>query len=199
MAPCCWYVRCAQGALCGALTPCRGTLRPMSPLTPCLSLSVVVSVLQRGKMPRSGCGGSPKAGCRTHCGSPRLCCKVSAVQGHSSSTGCPWVSRQSRTGRGVWWRPRPSASTPLSLPGHTEKIYSIRFHPVAADLLVSSSYDMTVRIWELGTGQEVLCLQGHTDQVGSGGAGGPQHPDVPGLHAAAQLGASSELVPKLRC
>uniref|UniRef100_A0A493T1F2 Coronin n=1 Tax=Anas platyrhynchos platyrhynchos TaxID=8840 RepID=A0A493T1F2_ANAPP len=51
------------------------------------------------------------------------------------------------------------------LQGHTEKIYSIRFHPVAADLLVSSSYDMTVRIWELGAGQEVLCLQGHTDQI----------------------------------
>ncbi|NXS14067.1 CORO7 protein, partial [Neodrepanis coruscans] len=51
------------------------------------------------------------------------------------------------------------------LQGHTEKIYSIRFHPVASDLLVSSSYDMTVRIWELSTGREVLCLQGHTDQV----------------------------------
>lgn len=52
-----------------------------------------------------------------------------------------------------------------TLPGHTEKIYSIRFHPVASDLLVSSSYDMTVRIWELSTGWEALCLQGHTDQV----------------------------------
>ncbi|XP_009991627.1 PREDICTED: coronin-7-like, partial [Chaetura pelagica] len=48
---------------------------------------------------------------------------------------------------------------------HTEKIYSIRFHPVASDLLVSSSYDMTVRIWELSSGQEALCLQGHTDQI----------------------------------
>lgn len=52
-----------------------------------------------------------------------------------------------------------------TLPGHTEKIYSIRFHPVASDLLVSSSYDMTVRIWELTAGREALCLQGHTDQV----------------------------------
>ncbi|KAF1492953.1 Coronin-7, partial [Megadyptes antipodes antipodes] len=51
------------------------------------------------------------------------------------------------------------------LRGHTEKIYSIRFHPVASDLLVSSSYDMTVRIWELSAGREVLCLQGHTDQI----------------------------------
>ncbi|XP_075292298.1 coronin-7 isoform X4 [Opisthocomus hoazin] len=51
------------------------------------------------------------------------------------------------------------------LRGHTEKIYSIRFHPVASDLLVSSSYDMTVRIWELSAGQEALCLWGHTDQI----------------------------------
>ncbi|NXS42474.1 CORO7 protein, partial [Balaeniceps rex] len=51
------------------------------------------------------------------------------------------------------------------LRGHTEKIYSIRFHPVASDLLVSSSYDMMVLIWELSTGQEALCLRGHTDQI----------------------------------
>ncbi|NXJ72264.1 CORO7 protein, partial [Rostratula benghalensis] len=51
------------------------------------------------------------------------------------------------------------------LQGHTEKVYSIRFHPVASDLLVSSSYDMTVRIWELSAGREVLCLRGHTDQI----------------------------------
>ncbi|NXA22245.1 CORO7 protein, partial [Ibidorhyncha struthersii] len=51
------------------------------------------------------------------------------------------------------------------LRGHTEKIYSIRFHPVASDLLVSSSYDMTVQIWELSTGREALCLRGHTDQI----------------------------------
>ncbi|NXP68084.1 CORO7 protein, partial [Chloropsis cyanopogon] len=51
------------------------------------------------------------------------------------------------------------------LRGHTEKIYSIRFHPTASDLLVSSSYDMTVRIWELSAGREALCLQGHTDQI----------------------------------
>ncbi|NWU97435.1 CORO7 protein, partial [Upupa epops] len=51
------------------------------------------------------------------------------------------------------------------LRGHTEKIYSIRFHPVASNLLVSSSYDMTVRIWELSTGQEALQLLGHTEQI----------------------------------
>ncbi|NWJ06865.1 CORO7 protein, partial [Crypturellus undulatus] len=51
------------------------------------------------------------------------------------------------------------------LRGHMEKIYSIRFHPVSTDILASSSYDMTVRIWDLGAGQDVLCLRGHTDQI----------------------------------
>lgn len=64
------------------------------------------------------------------------------------------------------WHPQLGTTTHYRpSPGHTEKIYSIRFHPVASDLLVSSSYDMTVRIWELSTRQEVMCLQGHTDQV----------------------------------
>ncbi|XP_061848120.1 coronin-7 isoform X2 [Colius striatus] len=70
----------------------------------------------------------------------------------------------------LWRIPEGGLREPLREPeavlqGHTEKIYSIRFHPLASDLLVSSSYDMTVRIWELGTGQEALCLQGHTDQI----------------------------------
>uniref|UniRef100_A0A8C8SSG2 Coronin n=1 Tax=Pelusios castaneus TaxID=367368 RepID=A0A8C8SSG2_9SAUR len=51
------------------------------------------------------------------------------------------------------------------LRGHTEKIYSIRFHPLAADILTSSSYDMSVRIWDLQAGREALCLRGHRDQI----------------------------------
>lgn len=53
----------------------------------------------------------------------------------------------------------------LVLQGHTEKIYSIKFHPLASGLLVSSSYDLTVRLWSLDTGEEVKILTGHEDQV----------------------------------
>lgn len=53
----------------------------------------------------------------------------------------------------------------LILQGHTEKIYSIKFHPLASDLLVSSSYDLTVRLWRLDSGEEVKLLTGHEDQV----------------------------------
>ncbi|XP_037363582.1 coronin-7 [Talpa occidentalis] len=51
------------------------------------------------------------------------------------------------------------------LTGHTEKIYSLRFHPLAADVLASSSYDLTVRIWDLQAGAERLRLEGHRDQI----------------------------------
>uniref|UniRef100_A0A670ZAA6 Coronin n=1 Tax=Pseudonaja textilis TaxID=8673 RepID=A0A670ZAA6_PSETE len=51
------------------------------------------------------------------------------------------------------------------LRGHTEKIYSIKFHPLAADVLASSSYDKSVRIWDVRTGRQELGLHGHTDQI----------------------------------
>ncbi|XP_061701772.1 coronin-7-like isoform X1 [Syngnathoides biaculeatus] len=53
----------------------------------------------------------------------------------------------------------------LVLQGHTEKIYSIKFHPLASDLLASSSYDLTVRLWNLRDGEQVRLLTGHQDQV----------------------------------
>ncbi|XP_054615289.1 coronin-7-like isoform X1 [Dunckerocampus dactyliophorus] len=53
----------------------------------------------------------------------------------------------------------------LILQGHTEKIYSIKFHPLASGLLVSSSYDLTLRLWNLEDGEQVQLLTGHQDQV----------------------------------
>lgn len=53
----------------------------------------------------------------------------------------------------------------LILQGHTEKIYSIKFHPLASGLMVSSSYDLTVRLWSLESGEQVKLLSGHEDQV----------------------------------
>lgn len=69
---------------------------------------------------------------------------------------------------------RGSVSPHASTPGHTEKIYSLRFHPLAADVLASSSYDLTVRIWDLKVGAERLRLQGHRDQVGQFWGAGAQ-------------------------
>ncbi|XP_037670989.1 coronin-7 isoform X2 [Choloepus didactylus] len=69
------------------------------------------------------------------------------------------------------WRVPPEGleevlTTPeATLSGHTEKIYSLCFHPLAADVLASSSYDLTVRIWDLQATAERLRLQGHRDQI----------------------------------
>ncbi|CAO2641957.1 Coro7 [Lemmus lemmus] len=70
---------------------------------------------------------------------------------------------------------------PESSLGHTEKIYSLRFHPLAADILASTSYDLTIRIWDLQAGTEQLRLQGHQDQVGQLQRQGP-NPERRGHH-----------------
>ncbi|KAB1252047.1 Coronin-7 [Camelus dromedarius] len=72
----------------------------------------------------------------------------------------------------LWRVPPEGLKEVLTIPeavltGHTEKIYSLRFHPLAADVLASSSYDLTVRIWDLQAGAERLRLQGHRDQAAS--------------------------------
>ena len=50
-------------------------------------------------------------------------------------------------------------------PGHQEKIYFIKYHPLASDVLASASYDMTIRIWDLTSGEERIKLDGHKDVV----------------------------------
>ncbi|KAJ8346047.1 hypothetical protein SKAU_G00302400 [Synaphobranchus kaupii] len=70
----------------------------------------------------------------------------------------------------VWQVPKGGLVETLTEPecilrGHTEKIYSIRFHPLAAGLLASSSYDLSVRLWDLEAGEEVKLLRGHLDQI----------------------------------
>lgn len=70
----------------------------------------------------------------------------------------------------VWQIPQGGLKETLTEPelilqGHTEKIYSIRFHPLASGLLVSSSYDLTVRLWNLESREQVKLLTGHQDQV----------------------------------
>ncbi|KAM7371987.1 hypothetical protein PAMP_009187 [Pampus punctatissimus] len=70
----------------------------------------------------------------------------------------------------VWQLPEGGLKETLTEPdfilqGHLEKIYSIKFHPVASGLLVSSSYDFTVRLWNLDSREQVKLLTGHEDQV----------------------------------
>lgn len=48
---------------------------------------------------------------------------------------------------------------------HSDKIYFIKFHPTAKDVLASGSYDMTIKLWDLTTLTEKIVLKGHSDQI----------------------------------
>ncbi|XP_038057415.1 coronin-7-like [Patiria miniata] len=70
----------------------------------------------------------------------------------------------------IWDLPSEAWSEPLTEPslalrGHYEKLYFVKFHPQAKDILMSASYDMTVKIWDLSSGDEKISLTGHTDQI----------------------------------
>ncbi|XP_062610316.1 coronin-7-like [Saccostrea cucullata] len=70
----------------------------------------------------------------------------------------------------VWEIPKNGLTETLMTPkgtllGHMEKIYFVVFHPLARDIIVTSAYDMTVRIWDLAEMKEVIQLMEHPDQV----------------------------------
>ena len=70
----------------------------------------------------------------------------------------------------VWDIPEGGLKETLSEPrgtlrGHMEKIYFVIFHPLARDIIVTSAYDFTVRIWDLSEMEEVIQLCVHPDQV----------------------------------
>ncbi|XP_076761754.1 coronin isoform X2 [Xylocopa sonorina] len=76
----------------------------------------------------------------------------------------------------LWEIPEFGLAEPTNEPkhiikAHTDKIYLIKFHPLASDVLASASYDMTVKIWDLTllssceTAVAKITLMGHTDQI----------------------------------
>lgn len=70
----------------------------------------------------------------------------------------------------LWRIAKDGLTEPTNVPeceltAHLDKIYFIRFHPLAKDVLLTASYDMTVKIWDLNTMQEKCTLSGHTDQI----------------------------------
>jgi coronin-7 len=59
----------------------------------------------------------------------------------------------------------PTNEPETLLEAHPDKIYVMKFHPLAADILATASYDTTIRVWDLQTLQQRFCLTGHTDQI----------------------------------
>lgn len=58
-------------------------------------------------------------------------------------------------------------STLRKLTGHTQPVQRAAFSADGSSV-VSCSDDKTVRLWDLATGEQKLCLEGHTDYVRSG-------------------------------
>ncbi|XP_018362550.1 PREDICTED: coronin-7 isoform X2 [Trachymyrmex cornetzi] len=75
----------------------------------------------------------------------------------------------------LWEIPESGLAEPTNEPkytieAHTDKIYLIKFHPLASNVLASASYDMTVKIWDLSLlssteANAKITLIGHTDQI----------------------------------
>ncbi|XP_017054932.1 coronin-7 isoform X3 [Drosophila ficusphila] len=70
----------------------------------------------------------------------------------------------------IWQIEAGGLSEPTNTPAgeltaHLDKIYFIRFHPLAADVLLTASYDMTIKLWDLRTMSEKCSMSGHTDQI----------------------------------
>ncbi|KAJ8952578.1 hypothetical protein NQ314_007504 [Rhamnusium bicolor] len=70
----------------------------------------------------------------------------------------------------LWRIPVTGLTEPTNEPesevsAHSDKIYFIKFHPTAKDVLASGSYDMTIRIWDLTTLTDKIVLKGHVDQM----------------------------------
>ncbi|CCH62151.1 hypothetical protein TBLA_0G02090 [Henningerozyma blattae CBS 6284] len=63
--------------------------------------------------------------------------------------------------------PKPKDISPLKfLSGHTRKVGHVLFHPLAQNVLASSSLDYTVKIWDVESGEAKITLK-HPDMVTS--------------------------------
>ncbi|XP_035229398.1 coronin-7-like [Stegodyphus dumicola] len=53
----------------------------------------------------------------------------------------------------------------FSFKAHSEKINIVKFHPCAKGIIATASSDLTIRIWDLASEEEKICLVGFSDQV----------------------------------
>uniref|UniRef100_A0A182TJE5 Coronin n=1 Tax=Anopheles melas TaxID=34690 RepID=A0A182TJE5_9DIPT len=70
----------------------------------------------------------------------------------------------------LWRIPAGGLTEPTNEPdavlvAHADKLYTLRFHPLAQNVLLTASVDMVMKVWDLGTMEEKCTLHGHTDQI----------------------------------
>lgn len=70
----------------------------------------------------------------------------------------------------IWTIPETGLETSLEEPtvelkGHLERLYCIQYHPYVKDVLVSASYDRTVKLWNISTQQDFKTLRGHENVI----------------------------------
>lgn len=53
----------------------------------------------------------------------------------------------------------------IELKGHMERLYCIKYHPFAKNILASASYDRTIKIWNIDSRQAAVTLKGVTDSI----------------------------------
>eukprot|EP01137_Pigoraptor_chileana_P029063 Opistho-2@13765 len=70
----------------------------------------------------------------------------------------------------VWRIPEGGLKETISEPilrisGHRQKINVIRFHPTARNVVATAGYDFAIKLWDLSNGNELVTIDGHTDQL----------------------------------
>jgi coronin-7 len=63
--------------------------------------------------------------------------------------------------------PEPAMNTPsVALKGHMRRTQLVSWHPWASNVIASSSYDLSVRLWDVQTQEEKVCIaEGHDDHA----------------------------------
>ncbi|XP_060530155.1 coronin-7 isoform X2 [Cylas formicarius] len=70
----------------------------------------------------------------------------------------------------LWTVPENGLTVPTNQPdtefvAHSDKIYFIKFHPTASNVLASGSYDLTIKIWDLANRTNKITLTGHAEHI----------------------------------
>lgn len=70
----------------------------------------------------------------------------------------------------LWRIPDGGLTEPTNEPlkeltAHSDKIYFVRYHPLASGVLLTASYDGSMKLWDVDAAVSKKCLTGHTDQI----------------------------------